>query len=92
MSMKDRITHPTVHAKHRGIKRERATNTKVYLHSIKNAGIAWIALNDEPADMDAESVSGLISVCLLADLMGTSPGYIAKEVIRFRLELKSKEE
>jgi hypothetical protein len=50
------------------------------------AAVAWIALNDECAEMDADVVAGFISVVLAADLFGVSAETIAKKVVRYREE------
>jgi hypothetical protein len=47
-------------------------------------GVEWIALNDDPADNGLENVTGLISVCLLADLFGKSAEAVAHDVRRYR--------
>ena len=47
-------------------------------------GVAWIAENDEPAEMDHDTVAGLISVCLLADLFGKEATEVAAAIIRLR--------
>lgn len=47
-------------------------------------GVKWIAENDEPLDRDPESIAGLISVLLLADLFGVEPERVAKDVLRAR--------
>lgn len=48
------------------------------------AGVRWIAVNDEPAEYDAEVVAALISVLLLADLFGVEPERVARDVLRER--------
>lgn len=50
-------------------------------------GIQWIAQNDEPADLNPESVSGYISTLLLADLFGKEPVVVAAAVVRKRQQL-----
>jgi len=47
-------------------------------------GIEWIASNDEPEELDVDSVSSYISTMLLADLFGKDPDEVAKAVVRFR--------
>lgn len=50
-------------------------------------GVAWIALNDDPASSDAlnaEELQGLISVALLADLFGKDQLEVAKAVVAYR--------
>ncbi len=49
-------------------------------------GVEWIALNDEPGEMDSEVVSGLISTCLLADLFGKDQEKVAADIIQFRVK------
>jgi hypothetical protein len=46
--------------------------------------VEWIAREDEPAEMNAEAVSGLVSVALVADLFGKEQIEVARAVIRFR--------
>jgi hypothetical protein len=52
--------------------------------SYRNA-VAWIALNDSPADNDpVEWLSGLVTVCLVADLFGVDQKEVAADVLRYR--------
>jgi hypothetical protein len=46
--------------------------------------VEWIARNDDPGEMSADPVSGLISVALVADLFGKEQIEVARAVIRFR--------
>lgn len=46
--------------------------------------IEWIAFNDETACMDADVMSGLISVVLVADLFGKDAMKVATDVIGVR--------
>jgi hypothetical protein len=48
------------------------------------AGVAWIAVNDEPTDRDAESIAGYVSTLLLADLFEIEPARVAADVLRAR--------
>jgi hypothetical protein len=48
------------------------------------AGVAWIAVNDEPTDRDAESIAGYVSTLLLADLFAIEPDRVAADVLRAR--------
>jgi hypothetical protein len=48
------------------------------------AGVAWIAMNDEPSMAEVEQVAELISVMLLADLFEVEPERVARDVIRYR--------
>lgn len=53
------------------------------------AGIAWIALNDDPGSSDAfnpDTVSELISVGLLADLFDQDPKDTGFAVVEYRLK------
>jgi hypothetical protein len=43
--------------------------------------VEWIALNDNPEDMDAESISGNTIVCMVADLTGRTQEEIGKEIV-----------
>lgn len=47
-------------------------------------GVACVALNDEPLQMDPKDVSGLPSVCLLAYLFNKDPDNVAKDVVKYR--------
>lgn len=51
--------------------------------SIKFA-VEWIANNDEPADGDLETMEGLMTVVLVADLFDKAPAEIARRVIKRR--------
>jgi hypothetical protein len=46
--------------------------------------VAWIANNDEPGETDAETVSEMISVLLVADLWRKEPEQVADDVLRAR--------
>lgn len=46
--------------------------------------VAWIALNDETAELDAEVLSSLISVCMIADLWSKDRQVVAKAVLAAR--------
>ena len=41
-------------------------------------GVAWVAENDEPNELDAEIIAGFISTSLLADLFGKSVEAVAR--------------
>lgn len=45
----------------------------------------WIAFNDEPTDLDVESVSGIISVVFAADIYGKTAKEIAERVVAIRI-------
>lgn len=47
-------------------------------------GVAWIAANDETADLDVESVAGFVSTLLLADLFNKEPAKVARDIIKIR--------
>jgi hypothetical protein len=50
-------------------------------------GVAWIALNDDPGSIEKyqlDTLSGLISVLLLADLFGKDSEAVARDVIAYR--------
>lgn len=47
-------------------------------------GVDWIAMNDEPEDLDPDSVAGYISTLLLADLFGKPASEVAHDIIRVR--------
>ena len=49
-------------------------------------GIAWIAENDEPEELDANNVAGYISTGLLADLFGKELDEVAAAVVRYRIK------
>jgi hypothetical protein len=46
--------------------------------------VGWIAVEDEPTDLDPESVKYMISVCLVADLFGKNVEAVANDVIKVR--------
>ena len=48
------------------------------------AGVEWIALNDEPQEMDLEAISGYISTILLAVVFDKNIDKVAQDVLRFR--------
>lgn len=48
------------------------------------AGIEWIAYNDEPEDLDVESVREYISTLLLAAVFDKDPIDVARAVVRAR--------
>ena len=52
--------------------------------------IQWIARNDEPAELDAGAMKGLLSVCLVADLSSKSPSQVAGDVVKCRLASKKR--
>lgn len=51
--------------------------------SYKDA-VRWIAIEDEPTDLDEESVSNGITVALVADLFDRSMEQVAKDVVAYR--------
>jgi hypothetical protein len=51
-------------------------------------GIAWIALNDEPSELDLELIAAYISSSLLADLFQIDTMRVARDVLKFRLKIK----
>lgn len=46
--------------------------------------IEWIALNDEPGEMNVEITSEMISVGLIADLFGKTQQEVARQVVKRR--------
>lgn len=54
------------------------------IQTVVRHGIAWIALNDEPTDLNAENVAGYISTIMLADLVGLDQLEIGAEVVKER--------
>lgn len=49
-------------------------------------GVEWIALNDEPNDLDPENIAGYISTLLLADLFHKDPLDVARAIVRKRVQ------
>lgn len=47
-------------------------------------GVEWLALNDETAERDAETIAGFVTTALLADLFGKDPLRVAGDVLRYR--------
>ena len=52
------------------------------------SGIAWIAQNDEPEELDAYLVAHQISVVLLADLFDVDLEKVGRDVIKYRKKMK----
>jgi len=52
-------------------------------HGFKFA-VAWIALNDEPEELNIGTMSDLISVALAADLFRKTPLQVAQAVVAYR--------
>ena len=49
------------------------------------AAVAWIALNDAPADQEpASALVGYLTVLLVADLFGRPEFLVADDVLRYR--------
>ncbi len=46
--------------------------------------VELIALNDEPSEMDAESVAGLASVQIVSGLFDIEAERLARDVVRYR--------
>jgi len=49
------------------------------------AAVRWIAGNDEPEDLDPESVAEYISTSLVADLFGKDPLDVGTAIVAVRL-------
>lgn len=47
-------------------------------------GVEWVALNDDPMEMDWKEIKSYISTSLLADLCGMSTARVAKDIVRVR--------
>lgn len=54
-------------------------------------GLWYIALNDEPTEMDAEQMQGFASVHLLSELFGVSTERVARDVVRYRRKHEKEE-
>jgi hypothetical protein len=54
------------------------------------AAIHWIALNDEPSDLNPDSIAEYISTLLVADLFGKPADKVAKDVAKVRLNNNTK--
>lgn len=52
------------------------------------AGVRWIALNDEPCNLDEEEVAYTISALLLADLFEVEPERVGRDVVRIRARIE----
>ena len=50
--------------------------------------LRWIADNDEPSDLDPESVAGYISTILIADCTDHDPKDLAQSIVNIRKERK----
>lgn len=54
-------------------------------------GIDWIALNDDPNDMEVKSVRTYISVLMLADLFNVTEERVAADVVKVREQVREQE-
>lgn len=48
--------------------------------------VEWIALNDEPLDLDHKSIAQYISVQLAADIYGVTATSLARDIKAYRIE------
>lgn len=49
-------------------------------------GVAWIGENDEPNDLDPDTIDGYVSTLLLADLFGKDPKDVANDIVKYRMK------
>ena len=49
--------------------------------------VEWIAVEDEPDDLDVDVVSGYLTVHMVADLFGKDTVTVARAVVRKRKQL-----
>jgi hypothetical protein len=54
-------------------------------------GVYWVAMNDEPSDMDVHNISGYISTLLLADLFDKDPDKVAADILKVRKKNSTEE-
>lgn len=47
-------------------------------------GIDFIAMNDEPAELEEDVVAGLATVLLVSELFGVERERVARDVVRYR--------
>lgn len=47
-------------------------------------GVDFIAMNDEPHDLDVEQIASYTTVVLMAQLFGTTEEKIAADILRIR--------
>lgn len=57
---------------------------RAYKNASYRQAVRWIAFNDEEDCMDVETMSGMISVQLIADIFGHNDEKVAADVIRLR--------
>lgn len=57
---------------------------RVTKHPSYRAAIAYIALNDEPCELDAKQVTGMPSVHLVSVIFGTPADVVAQDVVDYR--------
>jgi hypothetical protein len=50
-------------------------------------GVAWIAFNDDPENLNPEEVAYYISSLLLSDLFDVEPERVGRDVVRKRKQL-----
>lgn len=55
------------------------------------AAIEWVALNDDPSEMDQEVVIETITVGMLADLYGKTTSEISRRIVKIRREENARE-
>ena len=48
--------------------------------------VAWIAENDEPHEMDFQTVVDMIPVLLIADVFDKTPEKVANDILKIRKE------
>lgn len=54
-----------------------------------NKAIEWVAFNDEPRDINIESISEMISVGLISDVFNKTPERVAMDVYELRTKYKT---
>lgn len=60
--------------------------TKKGKHGYRES-VEYVALNDEPSDLDVESVAGFISTDLVAFIFGKEREQVASDIVRYREKL-----
>lgn len=48
------------------------------------AAVRWIAINDEPGELDPDALQWAVTTLLIADIFGKEPLDVAKAIVRIR--------
>ena len=60
------------------------TGRRYYRSVAYRKAIAFVALNDDPADLDLASVAGLVTVALVSEVWSIPAAVVAADVVQYR--------